>query len=126
MVGPKKQDFWPTINILKGFLKKILLMNDSLTKSAKIVLSKSIFDVKNRWNFLIFFHWRILIYYLGDHFLLKTFFSRLNFRTTLLSKIRPNFCRPHTMSIHKIQQFHLTTVEKTLLFGTHQARNSMT
>ena len=65
---------------------------------------------------------------LGDHFLLKTFFSRLNFWTTLLSKIRPNFCRPHTMSIHKIQQFHLNTVyfwAKALLFRTHQARNSM-
>ena len=66
---------------------------------------------------------------LGEHFLLNTFFSRLNFWTTLLSKIRPNFCRPHSMSIHKIQQFHLTTVDfwvKTLLFRTHQARNSMT
>ena len=66
---------------------------------------------------------------LGDHFLLKTFFSRLNFWTTLLSKIRPNFCRPHAMSMHKIQQFHLNTVDfwaKTLLFRTHQARNSMT
>ena len=28
---------------------------------------------------------------LGDHFLLQTFFSRLHFRTTLLSKIMPNF-----------------------------------
>ena len=33
---------------------------------------------------------------LGEHFLLKTFFSRLNFWTTLLSKIMPNFCRLHT------------------------------
>ena len=65
---------------------------------------------------------------LGEHFLLNTFFSRLNFWTTLLSKIRPNFCRPHTMSIHKILQFHLTTVDfwvKTLHFRTHQARNSL-
>ena len=31
---------------------------------------------------------------LGDHFLLKPFFSRLNFWTTLLSKIRSNFSRP--------------------------------
>jgi hypothetical protein len=33
------------------------------------------------------------------------------------------------MSIYKIQQFHLNTVDfwaKTLLFSTHQARNSMT
>ena len=53
MLGPKKQDFWPGINILKGKnFKKILMMNDSSSKSAKIILSKSIFDVKNR---LIFF-----------------------------------------------------------------------
>ena len=66
---------------------------------------------------------------LGDHFLLKPFFSRLNFWTTSLSKIRPNFCKPNAMSIYKIQQFDLTTVDfwiKTLLFRTHQARNSMT
>ena len=50
MVGPKKQEFWPRIDILKGFFK-ILLMNDSSTKSAEIVFSKSIFDVKNQLNF---------------------------------------------------------------------------
>ena len=35
---------------------------------------------------------------LGDHFLVKTFFSRPNFWTTLLSKVAPNFWRtdiPH-------------------------------
>jgi hypothetical protein len=48
MVDPKKQDFWPGINMLKGkHLKKVLSMNDSLTKSAKIVLTNSNFDVKN-------------------------------------------------------------------------------
>ena len=52
MFFPKKQDFWPRIRTLKGKnVKNILSMNDSLTKSAKIVLSRSIFDVKNRWNF---------------------------------------------------------------------------
>ena len=59
MVGPKKQDFWPRIDILKGFFK-ILLMNNSSTKSAKIVLSKSIFDVKNQPN-LKENHWLISI-----------------------------------------------------------------
>ena len=56
------------------------------------------------------------------------FFSQLNFWTTLLSKSRPNFCRPHALSIHKIQQFYLTTADfwvKTLLIRTHQARNTM-
>ena len=33
MVGPKKQDFWPRINILEGKkLKKLLLMNVSPLK----------------------------------------------------------------------------------------------
>ena len=48
MVGPKKQDFWPRIN--------------GSSKSAKIVLSKSIFDVKNQPNFFKkHFHLRISI-----------------------------------------------------------------
>ena len=51
--GPKKQDFWPRINILKGNLKKENpLMNYGSSKSAKIVFSKSIFDVKNQLNCL--------------------------------------------------------------------------
>ena len=39
MVGPKKQAFWPRISILKEFFFNPL-MNYSLSKSAKIVLSK--------------------------------------------------------------------------------------
>ena len=50
MVGPKKQDFWPRINILKGFFLN-LSMNYGSSKSAKIILSKSIFNVKNQLNF---------------------------------------------------------------------------
>ena len=50
--GSKKQDFWPRINILKGNLKKENpSMNYGSSKSAKIVFSKSIFDVKNQLNF---------------------------------------------------------------------------
>ena len=51
MVGPKKQDFWPRIKILKGFFFLNLSMNYRSSKSAKIVLSKSIFDVNNQLNF---------------------------------------------------------------------------
>ena len=40
--GSKKQDFWPRINILKGFFEKNSSMNYGSSKSAKIVLSKSI------------------------------------------------------------------------------------
>ena len=49
MVGPKKQDFWP--RIMGNFCLKNPLMNYGSSKSAKIVLSKSIFDVKNQLNF---------------------------------------------------------------------------
>ena len=49
-------------------------MNYGSSKSTKIILSKSIFYVKN---------WRYL--------LKKTFFSNFNFWTTLFSKIMPNF-----------------------------------
>ena len=53
MAGPKNQDFWPRINILTGKkTRKIPSMNDGSSKSAKILLSKFIFDVKNRRNFL--------------------------------------------------------------------------
>ena len=39
----------------RKFFKKILSMIDSSTKSAKIVLSKSILDVKNQQNLFHFF-----------------------------------------------------------------------
>ena len=47
MVGPKKQEFWPT--------QKDFFLNPSMnygsSKNVKIVFSKSIFDVKNQLNF---------------------------------------------------------------------------
>ena len=77
MVSPKKHDFWPRIHILKGFFFN-RSMNYASSKSAKIVLSKSIFDVKNQPIFLKKnFSSRNIN--LGDHFLLKTFFSSVNF-----------------------------------------------
>ena len=51
MMGPKMQDICPRINILKGFFLNPS-MNSGSSKSAKIVLSKSIFNVKNQLNFL--------------------------------------------------------------------------
>ena len=46
MVGPKRQDFWPRINILNRKLKKKKsLTNYGLSKSAKIILSMSMFNV---------------------------------------------------------------------------------
>ena len=67
MMGPKKQDFWPRINILEGFFLNPS-MNYGSSKTTKIVLSKSIFYVKNR---PILFKKNIN---LGDHFLVKYFF----------------------------------------------------
>ena len=43
------QNFWPKVNILKGFFFFLnLLMNFSLSKNGKIIFLKSIFDVKNQ------------------------------------------------------------------------------
>ena len=36
---------------------------------------------------------------------IMTFFANLKFGGTLFSKIMPNFCRPHSISIHKLLQF---------------------
>ena len=72
------------------FFLKILSMNDSFTKSAKIVLSNSIFDVKNRQKFQLFFSQENIN--LGDHFLKKKmFFSRVKFWTILLLELCPIF-----------------------------------
>jgi len=49
MVGPKEQEFWPRINILYIFFNS--LMKKGSSKSAKIVLSNSISNVKNQLNF---------------------------------------------------------------------------
>jgi len=47
-VGPKKQGFGLRINILEGnIFFKTPSMNSDSSNSAKIVLSKSIVDVKN-------------------------------------------------------------------------------
>ena len=61
-------------------------MNYSLSKSAKLALSKSILYVKNQSNFF-------KKYKLSMNINLGDFFSKFNFLTTLLSKIMPNF--PH-------------------------------
>ena len=48
---------------------------------------------------------------LGDHFLLKTFFLDSIFEPLYFLKSGQNFVGPVAMSIHNIQQFHLTTVD---------------
>ena len=77
MVSPKKQDFWPRINICTQ--RKFFFKNPLMSKSAKIVLPKSIFTAKNQLNFFQKKSFRNIN--LGDHFL----------GATLLSEIMPNF-----------------------------------
>ena len=78
MVGPKKQDFWPRINILKGkFFKKFCRgasVRQKVPKSyfqSQFLMSK-IDGIKKKKKSLKNIN-------LGDHFLLKTFFSSVNF-----------------------------------------------
>ena len=61
---------------LESRFKEIPPMNDGSSKSAKIVLSKSIFDVKNQQFFFSFKNTN-----LGDYFLVATItlFSSFNF-----------------------------------------------
>ena len=67
MVGPKMQDFFLRMSMLKGnCFEKNHVMNHGLSKSHKIVLSKSIFYVKNQQNF---FNQSFKNINLGDHFL---------------------------------------------------------
>ena len=70
--SPKMQAFCLIINILKEFFKNNPTMNNALSKSAKIVLSMSIFFVKTQW---IFFKKKSSKNInLGDHFLKKEYF----------------------------------------------------
>ena len=103
-------------------------MNYGFSISAKIVLSKSILDVKNQSNF---FQKKILSknINLGNHFLVKTFFSKLNFWTTLLSKITPNFWQTLITRRNFLKIFpwwHVDSWPNTFLFRTHHLQNSTT
>ena len=75
--------------------------NARASKCAKIILSKSIYYVKNQQNFFHFFHIRVSIY--------ETIFVK----NILFSKIMPNFCRLGIRSIHIIHQFPFSM----LIFG---------
>ena len=103
----KNQHTW------RNFSLKNPLMNYSLSKNAKIVLSKPIFYVKNQSTF---FNKKLSKNInLRDRFLVKLFFSKLSFWTTILSKITLNFWR--TDIPHRI--FYVDSWPKMLLFRTH-------
>ena len=66
---------------------------------------------------------------LGDHFLVKTFFSKLNFWTTLLSKITPNFWQTDIPLRNFLEHFpcwYVVFWPKILLSRTHHLWNSTT
>ena len=90
-MGTKKQGFWPRIICsqmkLHGFESPSV---DSLSKSAKFGLSKWIFYVKNHPNLSDFF-FSLKNKNLGAHFLLLTFFDKMNFQITLFTKMMPYF-----------------------------------
>ena len=98
-----------------------------MSKGAKIILSKSILDVKKWSNF--FKKKLSKNINLGDHYLLKTFFSKLNFWTTLLSKITPSFWQTFITRRNFLKIFpwwHVDSWPKSLLLRTHPLWNSTT
>ena len=110
MVGPKRRYICPRINMLKGFFFwNNHVMKYGSSKSAEIVLQKSIFYVKNPRNWKKN-HLRILI---QETIFCKNIFSNFNFWTTLFSKIMPNFWQTGAPHILKIQWFPLSI----LIFG---------
>ena len=90
-MGPKKQGFCSKINCIQ---MKLLYFENwhsaRASKSAKIVLSKSIFYVKKHLNLSdLFFSFKNIS--LEEGFLLLSFFENFNFWTSLFSKMVPNF-----------------------------------
>ena len=79
-------------------------MNSSLSKSAKIVFSKSILDVKKWSNFVKKITKNIN---LGDHYSLRTFFSKLNFWQAVIT---------HRNFLKIFPWWHIDSWPKTLLF----------
>ena len=76
MMGPKMQDFCPRINMLKDFF-----LNNP-TKSAKIVISKSIFRVNNQQNFFK----KIIEEYQINRFFSKKIIEEYQFRRPFKEK----------------------------------------
>ena len=105
------------IDIVWGLQKLGLILESKVVQ--KLSLEKNVFNKKcsPKLIFLDEFFFFEKIWLIFD---IENWLWKYNFGT---------FWGPGTMSIYKIQQFHLNTVDfwaKTLLFRTHQARNSMT
>ena len=120
LMGPKKQDFCSKINCIQ--MKLLYFVNwhsARASKSAKIVLSKAIFYVKNQPNFFKkkFSSKNIN---LGDHFLLETFFLDLIFEPLYFLKLGPIFVGPTLWQFKKYSNFIwllLIFVQKSCFLG---------
>ena len=90
-------------------------MNYGSSKSAKIVISKSILDVKNQSYFFL-----KILSNLGHHYLVKTFLSKLDFEPLYFLKLRPIFDKLTRRNfLQKLHWWHVDIWPKTLLFRTH-------
>jgi hypothetical protein len=90
MVGPKKQDFCPRINMLKG--KKIKNSADKLRfieKYQNHALKVDFLYQKLSESFKKKISFKNIS--LGHQLFLKTFFDKFNFENYLFLKIMPNF-----------------------------------
>ena len=122
MVGPKKQDFCPRINILTGFFLQKKSVDDlRFVKKCQGRTFKVNFQSQKSTKF---FQKKISSknINLGDHFSLKTFFSKLNIWTTLLTKITPNFWLtdiPRRNFLEHFPWWYVDSWPKILLFRTH-------
>ena len=89
---PKKQGFWPKVNILKG--NHFIFVNTMKSKSWLIY-------VKNQWFF--FFLFKLLKeYQFRRPFFVINIFSDFNFWTNLFSKSFPNFSWTNAHSQNKM------------------------
>ena len=112
MMGPKKQGFWPRINILKENLCILWIQWITIRQKVPKSYFQSWFSMSKIDGIILIF-FSLMNINLGDHFFLKTFFSNFNFWTILFSKIMPNFWWTVIPRIHKIQWFPLSM----LIFG---------
>ena len=67
MVGPKKQDFWPRINILKGFFFSILRLMMVGQKLGMILENKVVQKLKLEKN-VFYKKWSPKLIFLNDFF----------------------------------------------------------
>ena len=96
------------------FAKKILRWITVHQKVPKSYFQSQFWMSRINWIFFNFIN-------LGDHYLLKLFFSKLNFWTTLLSKIMSNFWRTDIMYLW---DFTLLTSHLTILSFWHHWLNA--